>query len=166
MRGRASARPFFVEVENMRWRRGGTGISALFAGLVNTGIGLVIVGLMLTFVTFFHIRNVIGIAAENGARAASITGDPNSAEQAVQSTLQAANLPLTYHGQTLWNTSMVQVTADVASPEVQVTVQYDAPYLFTDLFAALGMPNSFPAVLPMSATATDVNESYFGSEGV
>ncbi|WP_236011215.1 hypothetical protein [Alicyclobacillus fructus] len=147
----------------MRWLRGGTGVSTLFAGLVTTGGGLVILGLILTFTSLIHVRSILVTAAENGARVAAITGDASAAEQAVEDTLQASGLPLTYNGQTLWSASSTEVSADVSTPEAQVTVQYDAPFLFPDLLAAIGAPNSFPATIPMSVTASDVNEAYFTS---
>lgn len=146
-----------------RGRRAGTGVSTLYAGLVSTAAGLVVLGLILIMASLLHVRSVLVTAAENGARVAAITGDTASAEQAVADTLTEAGLPQSYGGQSLWSMSSTTVNAGTADPEVQVTVNYNAPILFPDLFAALGHPNSLPLTVPISVTASDVNETYFTS---
>ncbi|ACV58211.1 hypothetical protein [Alicyclobacillus acidocaldarius] len=146
-----------------RFRYAGTGVSLLYAGLVSTAAGLVVLGLLIIFTSLIHVRSVLVTAADNGARVAAITGDTQVAEQAVADTLTEAGLPQSYGGQSLWSMSSTTVTSGTADPEVQVTVHYNAPILFPDLFAALGHPNSLPLTIPLSVTASDVNEAYFTS---
>ncbi|MBX5437595.1 MAG: hypothetical protein IRZ33_10320 [Alicyclobacillaceae bacterium] len=145
-----------------RTRRAGTGVSTLYANLVSTASGLVVLGMLLIFPSLLHVRQVLETAAQNGARVAALTDDPAQAQQAVQETLDDANLPQSYHGQTLWTVDEVAtMDADPASPVVKVTVHYNAPILFPNLFAGLGAPNSLPATVPMSASASAPNEAYF-----
>ncbi|WP_029422088.1 hypothetical protein [Alicyclobacillus macrosporangiidus] len=145
----------------IRPRRAGTGTGMLYAGLVSTSAALVVLGLLMIFASLLHERQVLVTAAENGARVAALTGDTQTAQEAVADILQEANLPQTYHGQTLWTVSSTSVINGPAQPEAKVTIQYQAPILFPDLFGALGHPNSLPLTIPLSVSASAANETYF-----
>ncbi|SFV09530.1 hypothetical protein [Alicyclobacillus macrosporangiidus] len=145
----------------MRLRRAGTGIGTLYASLVSVAALLVVLGLLLIFSSLIHVRQVLVTAAENGARVAALTGDTQTVQEAVADTLQEANLPQTYHDQTLWTVSSTSVVNGPAQPEAKVTIQYHAPILFPNLFRALGHPNSLPVTIPLSVSASAVNETYF-----
>jgi hypothetical protein len=151
-------------VQCKRWfcpRRAGTGTGTLFAELVATAAGLVVLGAILIFPSLLHERQVLVTAAENGARVAALTGDVATVQQAVANTLQQAKLPLTWHGQSLWSADTTTVTNGPAQPEAVVTVHYNAPILFPNLLAALGHPNSLPVTIPITVTASFMNETYF-----
>ncbi|WP_245784097.1 hypothetical protein [Alicyclobacillus macrosporangiidus] len=145
----------------IRFRRAGTGTGMLYAGLVTTAAALVVLGLIIIFSSLIHVRQVLVTAAENGARVAALTGDTQTVQEAVANTLQEAKLPQTYHGQTLWTVSSTSVTNGPAQPEAKVTIQYQAPILFPNLFRALGHPYSLPVTIPLSVTASATNETYF-----
>lgn len=145
----------------LRLRRAGTGTGMLYASLVSTSAALVVLGLLLIFASLLHVRQVLVTAAENGARVAALTGDTQTVQAAVANTLQEAKIPQTYHNQTLWTVSSTSVTNGPVQPVAAVTIQYNAPILFPDLLGALGHPNSLPATIPLSVTASAANETYF-----
>ncbi|SHL14514.1 hypothetical protein [Alicyclobacillus tolerans] len=148
-----------------RYRVGYTALASLYTELINTTLGVVVLGLMLTVGAALMVRQELLNAAFSAAQIAAETQNIGEAQAAAEDTLIAEGLPATVNGETLFQLSDVAVTTGNSAPVAGVEMTYQFPLPFPRLEDVFGNPNPLPATWTLSVQAAYVNQTYYGGGG-
>ncbi|MCY0887984.1 MAG: hypothetical protein OWQ59_05945 [Alicyclobacillaceae bacterium] len=149
-------------VRLLRLRTGSTALASLYTELINTTLGLIVFGMIVTMGVLMLMRQEVLNAAEAGAQAAAVTENISEVDQIVQETLGSEGLPTTYQGITLYSVSETNVSDTGSDPIATVTLTYNAPIPFPNLLVVFGQDKPMPLTLPITVSNSFLNQSYFG----
>ncbi|MCY0895214.1 MAG: hypothetical protein OWS03_02800 [Alicyclobacillaceae bacterium] len=146
----------------LRLREGNTALASLYTELINTTIGLILFGMVVTFGALMIVRQEVLNAAVAGAQTAAVTEDTAQVEQVVEDVLDSEGLPTTYQGVTLYSVRETNISNSGSDPIATVTVEYHAPIPFPNLLVVFGQDKPMPLTLPIVVSNSFLNQSYFG----
>ena len=147
--------------------------SSLITALVSIAVSFAMLVLVVLTPTLVWDQFALMTVAQNAARVAAITQNTQAVQQEIQTDLTAEHLPTTYHGQTLFTLTNLQVTTSPTGYSVAggpsttnttVTIQYDAPLPFDRALTLFG-GSALPATVTMTQTASYFNETQYTGAG-
>jgi hypothetical protein len=145
-----------------RPRQANTALASLYTELINTTIGLMIFGMIITFGSLMEIRQEVLNAAVAGAQTAAVTENTAQVQQIIEDTLDSEGLPTTYQGISLYSVSETNINNSGGDPIATVTLTYEAPIPFPNFLVAFDEKKAMPLTIPVTVSNSYLNQSYFG----